>query len=68
MKKVFALLLPLALCATSAFAWVENAAVVRWNSIVGVITAPAVDNPIADIHSGAARRWIGTAGERHIED
>jgi len=53
MKKVFALLLPLALCATSAFAWVENAAVVRWNSIVGVITAPAIDNPVAGIHAGA---------------
>jgi hypothetical protein len=68
MKKVFALLLPLALCATSAFAWVENATVVRWNSIVGVITAPAVDNPIASIYSGATGRWIGTAGEHNIED
>jgi hypothetical protein len=68
MKRVFAVLLPLTLCATSAFAWVESATVVRWTSIVGVITAPAVDNPIAGIHSGAAGRWIGTAGERHIED
>jgi len=53
MKRVFAVLLPLALCATSAFAWVEGATFVRWNSIVGVITAPGVDNPVAGIHAGA---------------
>jgi hypothetical protein len=53
MKRVFAVLVPLALCATSAFAWVENTTLVRWNSVVGVITAPAVDNPVAGIHAGA---------------
>src|ERR1700742_4034991 len=53
MKRAFAVLLPLALCATSAFAWAESATVVRWASIVGVITAPAVDNPVAGIHAGA---------------
>src|SRR6266436_1921924 len=52
MKRALAVLLPLALCATSAFAWVEST-IVRWNSIVGVITAPAVDNPVAGIHAGA---------------
>jgi hypothetical protein len=53
MKKALFLLLPLAFCATSAFGWVENATVVRWASIVGVITAPGVDNPVAGIHAGA---------------
>src|SRR5580698_1118427 len=53
MKKALAVLLPLALCATSAFAWAESASVVRWASIVGVITAPAVDNPVAGIRAGA---------------
>jgi hypothetical protein len=53
MKRALAVLIPLALCATSAFAWVENTSVVRWNSIVGVITAPGVDNPVAGVHAGA---------------
>jgi hypothetical protein len=53
MKRALAVLIPLALCATSAFAWVESATVVRWNSIVGVITAPGVDNPVAGVHAGA---------------
>ena len=53
MKKVLAVLLPMALFATSAFAWAENSTVVRWASIVGVITAPAVDNPVAGIRAGA---------------
>ena len=53
MKRVFALLLPLALYATSVLAWVESGTFVRWNSIVGVITAPGVDNPVAGIHAGA---------------
>jgi hypothetical protein len=53
MKRALAVLLPLAFCATSAFAWGEGATVVRWASIVGVITAPAVDNPVAGIKAGA---------------
>lgn len=54
MKKVLALLLPLALCASTAFAFdnYNDDSVVRWKSIDGVITAPNVDNPVGNIHSG----------------
>jgi len=44
MKKMLAVL-PLALCASGAFAH-HNDPVVHWNSIVGVITAQGVNNPI----------------------
>jgi hypothetical protein len=53
MKKVLAVLLPLTLFAATAFAFDLDDSVVRWNSIVGVITAPGVDNPVAGIHAGA---------------
>jgi hypothetical protein len=49
MKKIFALLLTM-LFATSSFAW--NDSIVRWRRIVGVITAPGVQNPVAMIPSG----------------
>ena len=65
MKRVFTVLLPLALCATSAFAWVENNTLVRWRSIVGVITAPAVDNPVAGIHAGAGP-WSVHSGHARV--
>lgn len=48
MKKVC--LLTLTLCA-GAFA--QSATLVRWRGIEGVITAPGVDNPVGQIHSGA---------------
>src|SRR6266436_5273491 len=64
MKRALAVLLPLALCATSAFAWVEST-IVRWNSIVGVITAPAVDNPVAGIHAGAGP-WSVRSGHARV--
>jgi hypothetical protein len=65
MKKALAVLLPLALCATSAFAWAENASVVRWASIVGVITAPAVDNPVAGVKAGAGP-WSVRSGHARV--
>jgi hypothetical protein len=63
MKRVLAALLPLALSATAAFGWAEN--VVRWNSIRGVITAPAVDNPVAGIHAGAGP-WTVRSGHARV--
>ena len=43
--------------------------VVRWNRIVGVITAPGVDNPVGvapnQIHSGAGP-WTTRGGSAHI--
>src|SRR4029078_9817786 len=48
MKKVC--LLTLTLC-LGAFA--QSDTLVRWRGIEGVITAPGVDNPVGQIHSGA---------------
>jgi len=60
MKKVC--LLSLALCA-GAFAQTDT--VVRWRGIEGVITAPGVDNPVGQIHSGAGP-WTTKAGNARI--
>ena len=48
MKKMLAVL-PLALCASGAFAFDHNDGAVHWKSIVGVITAQGVDNPVGDV-------------------
>ena len=64
MKKVIAVLIPLALCAASVFAFDFDDSIVRWNSIVGVITAPGVDNPVGGIHSGAGP-WSAHSG--HVQ-
>ena len=61
MKYVFAALISL-LIAPAAFA---DTPVVRWDSIVGVITSPGVDNPVADIHGGATP-WTTTRGQATI--
>ena len=60
MKKVC--LLTLALCA-GAFAQTDT--VVRWRGIEGVITAPGVDNPVGQIHSGAGP-WTTKDGNARI--
>lgn len=60
MKKVC--LLTLALCA-GAFAQTDT--VVRWRGIEGVITAPGVDNPVGQIHSGAGP-WTTRNGNARI--
>ena len=60
MKKVC--LLTLILCA-GAFAQSET--VVRWRGIEGVVTAPGVDNPVSQIHSGAGP-WTTQDGSARI--
>ena len=50
------------LFASTAFA--DNS-VVRWDSIVGVITTPGLDNPVADVHAGATP-WTTTRGQASI--
>lgn len=60
MKKVSLLLLTL--CA-GAFA--QSDTVVRWRGIEGVITAPGVDNPVGQIHSGAGP-WTTQSGSARI--
>src|SRR4029077_18549605 len=61
MKKVGLLLLTL--CA-GAFA--QSDTVVRWRGMEGVITAPGVDNPVSQIHSGAGP-WTTRARNARID-
>jgi hypothetical protein len=64
--KTRCLMLALAL---SAGAFAQNNPQVRWNRIVGVITAPGVDNPVGvapnQIHSGAGP-WTTRGGSARI--
>lgn len=53
MKKFLVALLPICLSACAAFGFGYENSTVSWNSIVGVITAPGVDNPVGTIHGGA---------------
>jgi hypothetical protein len=63
MKKRFAVLLPLTLCAVTAFA--ADDAVVRWKNVVGVITIPGVNLPVGNINSGATA-WSALNGRAHV--
>lgn len=65
MKKVLAVLIPVTLFAAAAFAQDNDDSVVRWNSIVGVITAPGVDNPVGTIHGGAGP-WSVKSGHARV--
>jgi hypothetical protein len=65
MKRVLAVLLPLTLFAAAAFAIDNDDSLVRWNSIVGVITAPGVDNPVGNIHGGAGP-WSVRSGHARV--
>ena len=64
MKKTLLGVLTL-LCATSVFAFDNDDSIVRWRSIVGVITAPGVDNPVAGIRAGAGP-WSVRSGRAHV--
>lgn len=61
MKKALAVLLPLAFCASAVLAQRDDDSVVRWRTIVGVITAQNVDNPVGNIHSGTFA-WSARSG------
>jgi hypothetical protein len=60
MKKIC--LLSLTLCA-GAFA--QGDTIVRWRGIEGLITAPGIDNPVGQIHSGAGP-WTTRSGNARI--
>lgn len=60
MKKLS--ILSLTLCA-GLFA--QSDTTVRWRGIAGVITAPGVDNPVGQIHSGAGP-WTVRSGSARI--
>jgi len=55
--------------AFSAGAFAQSNPVVRWNRIVGLITAPGIDNPVGvapnQIHSGGGP-WTTRGGSAHI--
>lgn len=65
MKGFLAVLLPIALSASAAFGLENENSTASWNSIVGVITAPGVDNPVGTIHGGAGP-WSVRSGRAHI--
>ena len=53
MKKLLVVLFAVAFSAAVGFAQDNDDDVVRWRSIVGVITTPGVNNPVAGINAGA---------------
>ena len=61
--KFAASLLILSACPAPSFA-ADN--VVRWRQIVGVITAPNVDNPVAGISAGTAP-WTTRGGNARVD-
>jgi len=65
MKKVLAVLLPVTLCAAAVFASFSDEQVVRWSGIVGVITSPGVNAPVAGIASGATA-WSVRNGRARV--
>ena len=46
-------------------AFAQSATVVRWRGMAGVITAPGINNPVADIASGAGP-WTVQSGNARI--
>lgn len=60
MKKVC--ILSMILCA-GAFA--QSDTIVRWRGVEGIITAPGVDNPVGQIHSGAGP-WTARGGDARV--
>lgn len=65
MKKLFVVVCML-LCSTAAFALDSDDSIVHWKSIVGVITIPGVDNPVAGIRAGATP-WTVHNGRASID-
>lgn len=63
MKKMLVVMLAL-LFASSVFAFDLDDSIVRWRNIVGVITAPGVDNPVGSIHAGAGPWTVRTGRAR----
>jgi len=66
MKKVLVLvaLLTSLVGAAASFAF-DFGELVRWNGIVGVITAPGIDNPVSGIHAGAGP-WSVRSGRARV--
>jgi hypothetical protein len=65
MNKFLVALLPIALSATSAFGFENDNSTIIWKDVVGVITAPGVDNPVGTIHGGAGP-WSVHSGNARV--
>jgi hypothetical protein len=77
MKKISVMLLPL-LVGSALFAqdYEDSNTMLRWQRIVGVITAPNVDNPVAQVTDGQGRvlsqisagtlPWVTTRGSARV--
>ena len=61
-------LLPLTLALAPALVLAQEAdeSVARWDQIVGVITAPGINNPVAGIAAGAGP-WSVRSGQAHVD-
>jgi hypothetical protein len=77
MKKVLALVMTLLCGGAAIVAAHDNDSVVSWSNIVGVITAPGIDNPVASvtddqgnllfqIHSGTLP-WVTRSGSARVD-
>jgi len=65
MKKLIAMLLPFVFTSSAMAFTASSPSVANWTSIVGVITAQNVDNPVADIDSGTFA-WSVRSGRAAI--
>ena len=65
MKKMLAVLFAVVFSAAVGLAHDNDEDVVRWRSIVGVITTPGVNNPVAGINAGATA-WTTHSGRASV--
>jgi hypothetical protein len=65
MKKLLVVLFAVAFSAAAGLAHDNDDDVVRWRSIVGVITTPGVNNPVAGINAGATA-WTTRGGRASV--
>ncbi len=65
MKKLLAVLFAVVFSAAVGLARDNDDDVVRWRSIVGVITTPGVNNPVAGINAGATA-WTTHSGRASV--
>jgi hypothetical protein len=65
MKKILAVFFAVLFCSAAALAFDEDDSIVSWKSIVGVITTPGVNNPVAGINAGATA-WTTRSGHASV--
>jgi hypothetical protein len=65
MKKMLVVLFAVMFSAAATLAFDDDDSVVRWRSIVGVITTPGVNNPVAGLNAGATA-WTTRSGRASV--